>query len=200
MELSQRFLTASEAIDWIHGERWKGEKNGLINTRALLEALNHPEERMGRVIHVAGTNGKGSTCAMIERALRECGYTTGLFTSPYLCRFHERIRLCGVPISDDDLIETASLVREAAQALAAEGREAHFRKIHTPSSLSPLFLCGVYRESSQFFRRRKRKFEANEKVAKNSKKHLTNANGWSTIYLMKEIPIGGGNSVWTTLP
>ena len=121
MELSQRFLTASEAIDWIHGERWKGEKNGLTNTRALLEALNHPEERIGRVIHVAGTNGKGSTCAMIERALRECGYTTGLFTSPYLCRFHERIRLCGVPISDDDLIETASFVREAAQSLAEKG-------------------------------------------------------------------------------
>ncbi len=116
-----RFETAQAAADWINGARWKGEKNGLENTRALLEALNHPEERMGRIIHVAGTNGKGSTCAMIDRALRECGYKTGLFTSPYLCAFNERIRFGGSPIPDEDLIDVASRVREAAESLHAKG-------------------------------------------------------------------------------
>lgn len=116
-----RFETAQAAADWINGARWKGEKNGLENTKALLEALGHPEERMGRIVHVAGTNGKGSTCAIIERALRECGYKTGLFTSPYLCAFNERIRLNGAPIPDDDLADVASRVREAAEKLAQKG-------------------------------------------------------------------------------
>ena len=77
-----RFESAQSAVEWINGARWKGEKNGLENTRALLKALGNPEQNMGRIVHVAGTNGKGSTCAMVDRALRECGFTVGLFTSP----------------------------------------------------------------------------------------------------------------------
>ncbi len=115
------FRTAQSAIDWVTGARWKGEKHGLENTRALLRALGHPEAHMGRVIHVAGTNGKGSTCAMIDAGLRASGFRTGLFTSPYLCRFHERIRVDGAPISDGDLISVAGRVRAAAETLAEQG-------------------------------------------------------------------------------
>ena len=67
-----REFTPQGAIDWIQGERYKGMKNGLENTRALLEALGHPEKTF-RCVHIAGTNGKGSTAALTERALREAG-------------------------------------------------------------------------------------------------------------------------------
>ena len=119
--MTNRFETASEAIDWINGARWKGEKKGLENTRALLGRLGHPEERMGRIVHVAGTNGKGSTCAFLDSALRACGCKVGLFTSPYLRRFNERIVFDGKPIADEALIDVASRVKEAAEALTGAG-------------------------------------------------------------------------------
>ncbi len=115
------FERVLDAINWIIGERWKGEKKGLENTRALLKALGDPQTLMGKIVHVAGTNGKGSTCAFIERGLRECGYKTGLFTSPYLCEFQERIRLNGKPISDDRLISITQALAAAAQSLSNEG-------------------------------------------------------------------------------
>jgi len=68
-----------------------------------LAALGHPERAMKHV-HVAGTNGKGSTCAFLERILRESGYVTGLFTSPHLSRFTERIRVCGVEIAPEEAV------------------------------------------------------------------------------------------------
>ena len=119
--MTKRFETADEAIAWINGARWKGEKKGLENTRALLDRLGHPETRMGKIIHVAGTNGKGSTCAFLESGLNACGYRVGLFTSPYLRYFNERIIFDGKPIGDEALIDVASRVREAAEALTGEG-------------------------------------------------------------------------------
>ncbi|MBR4234440.1 MAG: bifunctional folylpolyglutamate synthase/dihydrofolate synthase [Clostridia bacterium] len=116
-----RFVTAKQAETWINGERWKGEKRGLENTRALLEILGHPETRMGRILHVAGTNGKGSTCAYLSGALTACGYKTGLFTSPYLRRFNERISLNGQPIPDEALADVASRVADAAEEAARSG-------------------------------------------------------------------------------
>ncbi len=117
----QTFTDAAQAVAWIHNLRWTGQKSGLTNTQALLDALGHPERRMGRMVHVAGTNGKGSTCALVERGLRACGYRTGLFTSPYLCRFAERIRVDGVPIPDAALIDCTERVRAACDALAQRG-------------------------------------------------------------------------------
>ncbi len=115
------FKTASQAIEWINGARWKGEKRGLENTRALLERLGHPERAIGRIVHVAGTNGKGSVSAFIASALMETGARVGLFTSPYLCRFNERIVLNGQPISDDLLLSAVSKVYDAATDLHLEG-------------------------------------------------------------------------------
>ena len=114
------FDSAASAIAWINGERWKGEKKGLENTRALLKALGSPQERMGTIWHVAGTNGKGSSCAFLDSALRRLTSRVGLFTSPYLRRFNERIVFSGKPIPDGDLVRVTSQVREAAEELAKQ--------------------------------------------------------------------------------
>ncbi|HTK30963.1 MAG TPA: folylpolyglutamate synthase/dihydrofolate synthase family protein [Candidatus Saccharimonadaceae bacterium] len=82
------------ALEALYGLERRRDKLGLDGTRALLAALDHPERRF-HSIHVAGTNGKGSTCALIERVLREAGIRTGLFTSPHLVDFRERIRVAG---------------------------------------------------------------------------------------------------------
>jgi dihydrofolate synthase / folylpolyglutamate synthase len=85
---------------------------GLERMERALEALGHPERGL-RILHVAGTNGKGSTCAMAAQALTGAGYRTGLYTSPHLVRFNERIAVNGVAIADDDLDRLAGEVRRA---------------------------------------------------------------------------------------
>lgn len=116
------FTNVADAIAWIHGEgnlRRKGEKHGLDNMRALLRRFGDPQDRL-KLIHVAGTNGKGSTCAYLDSALRRNGYKTGLYTSPYLCRYNERIRVDGRCIPDEALCRIASDVYEQVQELAKE--------------------------------------------------------------------------------
>lgn len=78
--------------------------------KRALELLSHPEQKLA-FVHVAGTNGKGSTCAMLERGLRAAGHRTGLFTSPHLHRFVERIRISGRPISERALARHATEMR-----------------------------------------------------------------------------------------
>ncbi len=85
---------------------------GLERMERALDALGHPERGL-RILHVAGTNGKGSTCAMAAQALLEAGHRTGLYTSPHLVRFNERIALDGVPVDDAALNRLASAVRRA---------------------------------------------------------------------------------------
>jgi len=87
--------TLQQALEHLYGQERRRDRLGLDGTRALLAALGNPE-RSFRAVHVAGTNGKGSVCALIERALRECGVRTGLFTSPHLVDFRERIRVDGL--------------------------------------------------------------------------------------------------------
>lgn len=107
--------TAAEVVDAIHGTYATGSKNGLENTQTLLNRLC-PQTRVP-VIHVAGTNGKGSTCAMLESILRCAGYRTGLYTSPFLQRYEERIRLNGRLISSEAMELYGNRLLEAAQGL-----------------------------------------------------------------------------------
>lgn len=104
-------LSYNQALDFIHGLNKFGTKLGLHNITQLLELLGNPQKNM-KVIHVAGTNGKGSTCAMIDSVLRAAGYKVGLYTSPYLEVFNERMRVNGENISDDDLARLTDKVRK----------------------------------------------------------------------------------------
>ena len=93
-----------------------------LRIRELLDRLGRPQDRL-KFVHVAGTNGKGSTCAFTASILAEAGFKTGLFTSPYVETFHERIRVNGRNISDEDLTAATLRVRECAEAMEAEGGE-----------------------------------------------------------------------------
>ena len=112
-------VTEQEAIEKIHSVYPTGTKNGLENMRSLLEKLGNPQERL-TMVHVAGTNGKGSCCAMIERVLRAAGCHTGLYTSPYIEVYNERIRLDGVPVSGEKLAALVEKVWHAVQACEKE--------------------------------------------------------------------------------
>ncbi len=95
---SAEFQTAQEAIAWIVGRMEKlGMKPGLQRMQMLMEKLGHPERRL-KFIHVAGTNGKGSTCAYLSSVLQACGYDVGTFTSPYLEKYTNRIQVNGADI------------------------------------------------------------------------------------------------------
>ena len=87
-------MNYEQAMEYIHAVQWAGHKPGLTRTRTLLAALGDPHKRL-KFVHVAGTNGKGSTAAMLASCLQAAGYRVGLYTSPYIYRFHERIQVGG---------------------------------------------------------------------------------------------------------
>lgn len=104
-------MNPSEALAWLYSVQQFGIKPGLENTRRLLRALQLPGTHQS-FLHVAGTNGKGSTCAFMESVLRAGGERTALFTSPHLIRFPERIRVGGRMIPDDDLALGITCLRD----------------------------------------------------------------------------------------
>ena len=110
-------MTYREAVEYIHSVVWRGSRPGLSRICELLARLGNPEEGL-KFIHIAGTNGKGSTSAMTESVLREAGYKTGLFVSPYIKSFNERIAFCGVPIDNESLAEITARVKPHAEQMA----------------------------------------------------------------------------------
>ena len=110
-------MTASEAITYINTHTWNLSKPGLERSFELLQRLGDPQKKM-RFIHVAGTNGKGSTCAMLSSILREAGLKVGLYPSPYLEEFRERIQIDGAYIPEEALAAYTSIVAEAADQMA----------------------------------------------------------------------------------
>ena len=101
----------ANSLDWLYSVQVFGIKLGLEGITRLLKECGVLYPR-ARVVHVAGTNGKGSTCAFIESVARSAGYKTGLFTSPHLVEFNERIRVNGVNIPDTDAARLIDYVRE----------------------------------------------------------------------------------------
>ena len=113
-------MTEAEAIAKIHSVYPSGKKEGLTNMRAVMARLGNVQDNIP-MVHVAGTNGKGSCCAMIERVLREAGYKTGLYTSPYTERYNERIRIGGVPIEGEKLAALVERVWPVIEDCRSEG-------------------------------------------------------------------------------
>ncbi|MCH2026934.1 MAG: hypothetical protein MK172_14465, partial [Verrucomicrobiales bacterium] len=100
-----------ESIRWLYSRQESGIKLGLTSIIKLLNELKVPDPKMP-IIHVAGTNGKGSTCAFMDSILRASGHRTGLFTSPHLISFRERISLDGIPANERDIAETLTILKE----------------------------------------------------------------------------------------
>ena len=105
------------ALNYIHAVQWAGHKPGLERTSTLLAALGDPHKAL-KFVHVAGTNGKGSTAAMLASCLQAAGYRVGLFTSPFINRFNERIQVDGEQVPDQELVRLVERVRPAADAMA----------------------------------------------------------------------------------
>ena len=110
-------MTINEALDYIHAVDWRRSSLGLSRIDELLAQMGHPERTM-KFVHVTGTNGKGSTCAILASVLRAAGYRTGLYTSPYIFRFNERMQIDGAPISDAELCAVTEEVRPLADGMA----------------------------------------------------------------------------------
>jgi dihydrofolate synthase / folylpolyglutamate synthase len=114
------------AVNWLFGTQQRGVKLGLKNVRRLLSSLGEPQDAL-QFIHVAGTNGKGSVCAMVDSISRAAGMKTGLFTSPHLVQFNERIQVDGIPIDDEAVVRGIHQI----QSLIDEERHPTFFEITT---------------------------------------------------------------------
>lgn len=110
-------MTYDEALKYIHRISWRGSKPGLDRTRELLSKIGNPEKKL-KFIHIAGTNGKGSVSAMLASILKEAGYKTGLYTSPYILEFNERMQINGQPISNEELAELTGYVAAFADTMS----------------------------------------------------------------------------------
>lgn len=109
-------MNYTEALEYIHSICWTFTKPGLERISALCKKLGDPQNEL-KFIHVAGTNGKGSFCSMLDSVLRHAGYKTGLFTSPYIKVFNERMQFCGENISDTELAEITEYVKPFADSM-----------------------------------------------------------------------------------
>ena len=128
-------MNYEEAVAYIEETPKFTTKNKLEHTKECLRRLGSPEERF-KVIHVAGTNGKGSTCAFLTSILREAGYSCGLFTSPHLVVINERFQINEKNIDDDTFLHAFEKVKKLADELVAEGS-------YHPTYFEFLFLMGM---------------------------------------------------------
>ncbi len=131
VEEALEFLEALTDFERLGFHRHFAQTVGLDSARELLLALGHPE-RAVPAVHIAGTKGKGSTAAMVERVLRQAGYRTGLFTSPHLVSFRERIRIDGEPIPQQALADCVALAKSA------------YEQVQSRSDLTPCTFFEVY--------------------------------------------------------
>jgi len=123
-------MTNQAFPDWLASLEFFGIKLGLDQTRALFQAAGSPERGL-KFIHVAGSNGKGSVCAMIESGLRAAGFRTGFYSSPHLVSPCERFRIDGRPVSEDELCSVQDTVLRAVAELERNGMKATYFEVTT---------------------------------------------------------------------
>jgi len=121
-------MTYAEAIKFLCSLRMFGTKPGLENPFKLAVLAANPQEQL-RFIHVAGTNGKGSTCAMLESIYRSAGLRVGLFTSPHLVSFRERIQVNRQPISEEDVVRLVTEIQPLLKTFPAEAHPTFFEVV-----------------------------------------------------------------------
>ncbi|MBQ4116147.1 MAG: bifunctional folylpolyglutamate synthase/dihydrofolate synthase [Clostridia bacterium] len=109
-------MNYKETLEYIHSVCWKGSRPGLERTEKLLSMMGNPQDKL-KYIHVAGTNGKGSVCSMLSTVLRKAGYKTGLYTSPFVRYFNERMMIDGQMISNEELSEVTEYVKQFADKM-----------------------------------------------------------------------------------
>jgi dihydrofolate synthase/folylpolyglutamate synthase len=121
-------MTYPQAIEFLYSLRLFGAKFGLENTHRLAALAGHPQERL-RFIHLAGTNGKGSTCAMLESIYRRAGLRVGLFTSPHLVSFAERLQVNRRPIPEADVVRLVGEMQALLKEFAPESHPTFFEVV-----------------------------------------------------------------------
>ena len=128
-------MNYEEAVAYIEDIPRFTTKNSLDHTRECMRRLGHPQKKF-RVIHVAGTNGKGSVCAYLDSMLRAGGYKVGLFTSPHLVKINERFKINGEMISDERFVKAFEEVQKIIKKAQEDG-------LDHPSYFETLFLMGM---------------------------------------------------------
>ena len=128
-------MTYEEAAAYISEVPKFTKKNAPENTLEMLRRLGHPEENF-RVIHVAGTNGKGSVCAFISSVLQKAGYRTGLFTSPHLVRINERFQINRECVSDEMFLKAYEKVSAVISSMLSDA-------LPHPTYFEMLFAIGI---------------------------------------------------------
>jgi dihydrofolate synthase/folylpolyglutamate synthase len=133
-------MAFQETIEYLFGLQKYGIKFGLTNSLTLMERLGDPQRRF-RSVHIAGTNGKGSTAAFLDSMLRSAGYRVGLYTSPHLVSFTERIRVDGVPVSEQRVVDLADRVRRCYDG--SEGMTPTFFEVTTAMAFTHFAEAGI---------------------------------------------------------
>lgn len=109
-------MTVEQALEYIHSNYWNGGSFGLSKTKELMNLMGNLQKQL-KFVHIVGTNGKGSTAAMSASILQKAGYTVGLYTSPYIFKFHERMQVNGQCISDEELAELTEKIKPLADSM-----------------------------------------------------------------------------------
>ncbi len=135
-------MTYEQALDYIHSRIHLGTRKGLFRMEALMERLGNPEKRM-KFVHIAGSNGKGSTATMCESVLRHAGYKTGLFVSPFVFDFRERMQVNGQLVDKQLMADVLESMLPALDACKADDKECTEFETVTALALKLFERCGV---------------------------------------------------------